>query len=104
MACSTPYCRGADMLMTGQDYLDSIRQGFGDNIHSYHRHMRRNDIFVSHTVTNPQGWRPVNPAEPPRQSPTLRVVAEDDAGVTINGLKMLGTASVFCHETWCGNL
>ena len=39
-----------------------------------------------------------------RTSPTLRVVAEDDRGVTINGLKMLGTASVFCHETWCGNL
>jgi 4-hydroxyphenylacetate 3-monooxygenase len=34
----------------------------------------------------------------------LRVVAEDDRGVTINGLKMLGTATVFCHETWCGNL
>ncbi|HKA72888.1 MAG TPA: 4-hydroxyphenylacetate 3-hydroxylase N-terminal domain-containing protein [Xanthobacteraceae bacterium] len=91
-------------LATDPALFDSIRQGFGDNIRSYHRHMRRNDIFVSHTVTNPQGWRPVNPAEPPRQSPTLRVVAEDDAGVTINGLKMLGTASVFCHETWCGNL
>ena len=32
------------------------------------------------------------------------MVAEDDRGVTINGLKMLGTATVFCHETWCGNL
>jgi 4-hydroxyphenylacetate 3-monooxygenase len=32
------------------------------------------------------------------------VINEDDSGVTINGLKMLGTASVFCHETWCGNL
>ena len=32
------------------------------------------------------------------------MVDEDDSGVTINGLKMLGTASVFCHETWCGNL
>ena len=27
------------------------------------------------------------------------MVDEDDSGVTINGLKMLGTASVFCHET-----
>jgi 4-hydroxyphenylacetate 3-monooxygenase len=67
--------------------------------------MRADDVFVSHTVTNPQGWRPANPAEAPkRSSPTLRVVAEDDRGVTVNGLKMLGTASVFCHETWCGNL
>ena len=85
--------------------FDRIRQGFGDNIRSYYRHMRANDIFASHTVTNPQGWRPANPAEAQKRTPpTLRVVDEDDSGVTINGLKMLGTASVFCHETWCGNL
>jgi 4-hydroxyphenylacetate 3-monooxygenase len=83
--------------------FDGIRQGFGDNIKNYHRHMRRNDVFASHTVTNPQGWRTVSP-EQKRASPTLKVVAEDDRGVTINGLKMLGTATVFCHETWCGNL
>ena len=64
--------------------------------------MRKNDIFASHTVTNPQGWRAAS-AEGAR-TPTLRVVDEDDAGVTINGLKMLGTAAIFCHETWCGNL
>jgi 4-hydroxyphenylacetate 3-monooxygenase len=85
--------------------FDRIRKGFGDNIRNYHRHMRKNDIFASHTVTNPQGWRMANPAEAAkRTSPVLRVVAEDDRGVTINGLKMLGTATVFCHETWCGNL
>jgi 4-hydroxyphenylacetate 3-monooxygenase len=85
--------------------FDRIRAGFGDNIRNYYRHMRRNDIFASHTVTNPQGWRPANPAEGAKRTPpTLRVVGEDGRGVTINGLKMLGTASVFCHETWCGNL
>ena len=85
--------------------FDRIRPGFGDNIRNYYRHMRRNDIFASHTVTNPQGWRPANPGQAAaREPPTLRVVGEDDSGVTITGLKMLGTASVFCHETWCGNL
>jgi len=84
--------------------FDRIRQGFGDNIRSYFRHMRKNDIYVSHTVTNPQGWRTANLPEGSRPSATLRVVDEDDNGVTINGLKMLGTGSVFCHETWCGNL
>jgi hypothetical protein len=83
--------------------FDRIRQGFGDNIKNYYRHMRSDDIFCSHTVTNPQGWRNL-PAGDARTPPTLRVVGEDDRGVTINGLKMLGTASVFCHETWCGNL
>jgi 4-hydroxyphenylacetate 3-monooxygenase len=81
--------------------FDRIRPGFGDNIVSYYRHMRANDVFASHTVTNPQGWRRADPAA---GGPSLRVVAENDRGVVINGLKMLGTASVFCHETWCGNL
>jgi 4-hydroxyphenylacetate 3-monooxygenase len=85
--------------------FDTIRPGFGDNMRAYYRHMRKNDIFASHTVTNPQGWRNLGPSDGPKRTPaTLRVVAEDDKGVTINGLKMLGTSSVFCHETWCGNL
>jgi 4-hydroxyphenylacetate 3-monooxygenase len=85
--------------------FDRIRLGFGDNIRRYYRYMRKNDVFASHSVTNPQGWRQVDQTDAQkRPSPTLRVVDEDDAGVTINGLKMLGTASVFCHETWCGNL
>src|SRR5262245_59212337 len=50
-------------LVMDPDLFDGIRQGFGDNIRGYYRHMRTNDIFVSHTVTNPQGWRPGNPAE-----------------------------------------
>ena len=85
--------------------FEGIRQGFGENIKKYHRHMRGNDIFASHTVTNPQGWRTPNSKDTEKRTPpTLRVVDEDDAGVTINGLKMLGTATAFCHETWCGNL
>jgi 4-hydroxyphenylacetate 3-monooxygenase len=85
--------------------FDAIRPGFGDNIRNYYKHMRKDDVFVSHTVTNPQGWRNANPGDGPKRTPaTLRVVAEDDNDVTINGLKMLGTSSVFCHETWCGNL
>src|SRR6516165_298179 len=47
-------------LVMDPDLFDRIRQGFGNNIRSYYRHMRTNDLFVSHTVTNPQGWRPAN--------------------------------------------
>jgi 4-hydroxyphenylacetate 3-monooxygenase len=90
-------------LVMNPALFESIRKGFGDNIKSYFRQMRGNDIFCSHTVTNPQGWRNTS-VDQKRESPTLKVVAEDDRGVTVNGLKMLGTATVFCHETWCGNL
>ncbi len=92
-------------LVMDPEMFDGIRQGFGENIKKYYRHMRANDVFASHTVTNPQGWRLPNPKDSEQRAPpTLRVVDEDDAGVTINGLKMLGTATAFCHETWCGNL
>src|SRR5262245_63074421 len=85
--------------------FDSIRQGFGNNIFFFFKQKPANHIFASRPVTNPQGWRPLVPADNQRHTPpTLRVINEDDSGVTINGLKMLGTASVFCHETWCGNL
>src|ERR1700742_3310677 len=57
--------------------FDGIRQGFGDNIRKYHRHRRRNDIFASHTVTNPQGWRMPAKELAQRTPPTLRVVDED---------------------------
>ena len=49
--------------------FDSIRQGFGNNIRNYYQHMRGNDIFASHTVTNPQGWRPLGPADNQRHTP-----------------------------------
>ena len=61
---------------------------------------------MSHAVTNPQGSRRAGDEMDVAGivSPTLRVVGEDDEGVTINGLKMIGTGSVYCHETWVGNL
>jgi 4-hydroxyphenylacetate 3-monooxygenase len=39
-----------------------------------------------------------------REEPSLKVVAEDDAGVTISGMKMLATGAVFADEIWVGNL
>ena len=66
--------------------------------------MRSNDIFASHTVTNPQGWRLADPKSRAAYAADFACGGEDNCGVTINGLKMLGTATVFCHETWCGNL
>ena len=92
-------------LATRPELFDGNRQGFGQNITNYYKRARRDDLFLAHTVTNPQGTRRPEAFEGTGvTSPTLRVVDEDDAGVTLNGLKMLGTSAVFCHETWVGNL
>ena len=92
-------------LATRPQLFNDLREGSGDNLSAYYRHARREDLFITHTVTNPQTTRrPGSPGAADAASPTLRVVDEDDAGVTVNGLKMIGTSAVFCHDAWVGNL
>jgi 4-hydroxyphenylacetate 3-monooxygenase len=87
------------------EMFEAIRPGFGDNIAAYWRHMRADDVFATYTVLPPQGARkPELYEREGMKVPTLRVVDEDDSGVVIDGMKMLGTSAVFCNETWVGNL
>lgn len=87
------------------DIFDGIRPGSGETMVNYYKHMRTNDVFAAHTINPPQGLRePEHYQSMGKTTPALRVVAEDDAGVTLNGLKMLGTSAVFAHETWLGNV
>jgi len=75
------------------------------NVEAYYRHARANDLFVSHAVTPPPGSR--DPKYTGRQAlkqPALAVVAEDDRGVYVSGMKMLATSAVFSDEVWVGNI
>src|SRR5258708_33602797 len=60
--------------------------GHPENLLAYYRYARDNDVYTVYAVVPPQAAR--NPEFYHRQNipiPTLRVVAEDDAGVTIAG-------------------
>ena len=79
--------------------------GFPDNVERIWQHMRRDDIFATYAVVPAQGAR--NPAfyeTADRAPPTLRVTKEDDAGVTLSGMKMLATGAVFANEVLVGNI
>ena len=89
------------------EIFDSGPRGpqFAGNIVEYQRHARDNDLYLAYAILPPQGAR--NPAlyqSVDRSPPTLRVTAEDDAGVTLNGMKMLATGAVFANEVWIGNI
>lgn len=78
---------------------------FGRNITAYYEYMRKNDTFLVYAVLPPQAAR--DPEFYARENipvPTLRVTGEDDAGVTLNGMKMLATSAVFANEIWIGNV
>lgn len=87
------------------DIFDDHRAGFGQHLQDYVKHMAKNDIFACYTVLPPNGARkPELYQREGMKVPTLAVTAEDDAGVTLNGMKMIGTSGVFCHDIWVGNL
>jgi 4-hydroxyphenylacetate 3-monooxygenase len=92
-------------FVTGMAMNAEVFKGFRENLVAYYEHMRHNDVYGVYAVIPPQAAR--NPEFYVKQNipvPTLRVVKEDDAGVTITGMKMLATGAVFANELWIGNL
>jgi 4-hydroxyphenylacetate 3-monooxygenase len=85
--------------------LEDLHSGFGQNLTRYYDHARRNDLYLCFAVTPPTGLRATElfPGQE-RDDPNLQVVAEDDAGVTVSGMKMLATSAVYADEILIGNL
>lgn len=106
IGCSPDQVAG---LITGlamkPEVLETLHKGFGDNLIRYYDHARSNDLYLSFAVTPPTGLRATDlfPGQE-RDDPNLQVVAEDDAGVTVSGMKMLATGAVYADEILIGNL
>ncbi len=92
-------------LAMGAEVFDRDGADFANNIETYHSHARDNDLFLAYAILPPQGARKPDLYQSADKSPpTLRVTGEDDAGVVLNGMKMLATAAVFADEIWIGNI
>ncbi len=92
-------------LAMNPSVLENLHAGRGTNLTRFYGHARREDLYLSYAVTPPAGIRSreLFPGQQ-REEPSLKVVAEDNAGVTISGMKMLATGAVFADEIWVGNL
>jgi 4-hydroxyphenylacetate 3-monooxygenase len=87
------------------ELFDSGEKGYSDNLVRYWEHMRANDTFACYLVITPQGARdPEIYKRETSRSSALQVVAEDDKGIYLSGIKMLGTSAVFSDEAWIGNI
>ena len=76
-----------------------------DNVLSYYKHTRDNDLYVAYAVLPPQAARDPNfYLKQNLPVPTLRAVREEDDGVVISGMKMLATGAVFANDIWIGNV
>jgi 4-hydroxyphenylacetate 3-monooxygenase len=95
------------------EMFDMYHQGFSKNILDYYRHVRDNDLFVTYAVVPPAGAKSADPTANLKQTAApdakwgdhagLRVVKEDDAGLTLWGFKILATGAVLADEILIGN-
>jgi 4-hydroxyphenylacetate 3-monooxygenase len=96
------------------EVADKHGQGFGENLLNYWRHIRDNDLNLTYAVVPPAGARGTEAVATPTGGPAgnsdwgdnagLRVVKEDDSGVTVWGFKILATGAVLADEMLIGNV
>ena len=86
------------------ELFDANRPGFGANIQRYFDYLKEQDLFACYLVLTPQGSRNPELYKHGIKNPALTVVGEDDDGIVVNGLKMLGTSAVFSDEAFIGSM
>jgi 4-hydroxyphenylacetate 3-monooxygenase len=69
----------------------------------YFDYARRNDLFVTYVIINPQADRSKNWGEQD-EFLVLQAVDEDREGITVRGAKMLGTSAVMANEVLVANI
>ena len=69
----------------------------------YFEYARRNDLFLTYVIVNPQSDRSRDWGEQP-QDLVARIVDEDAGGITLRGAKMLGTSAIMANEVLVANL
>src|SRR6266851_1358229 len=80
-------------------------RSFAQNLLDYYQEARRRDLYIAYAVIPPPGARDTRfSGRVYEGSPTVRVIDEDDHGVTISGMKLLATGAVFADELWVGNV
>ena len=86
-------------MAAASDYFAQNRPEFKDNIRNYYEHVRENDLVLTHTLLNLQRSRA--PGATPLEDRTdvaLLVEKETDAGIIVNGARVLATLAPLSEE------
>lgn len=95
------------------ELFDQYRAGFGRHVMNYYQYAREKDLYVCYAIVPPAGAKSADVSTVGKQTAApdakwganagLRVVKEDDAGITLWGFKILATGAVFADEILFGN-
>jgi 4-hydroxyphenylacetate 3-monooxygenase len=87
------------------EVFDAEPGGNSANLLKIYDHIRRADVFATYAIVPPPAARNKDYYQTQGlQQPSLRVTAEDDRGVTLNGMKMLASSAAYAHEVLIGNV
>ncbi len=70
---------------------------YADNVRSYYKHIRDNDLSMIHTLVNPQVDRS-KPVEQQDKDLAAKIVETNDKGIVIKGARMVSTLSAYADE------
>lgn len=85
-------------LYSNAEFLDKYNDQWADNIRSYYRYIRDNDLFLTHAIINPQNDRSKTSHEQKETFTHLGAVKETPEGLVVRGAKMLATLSPITDE------
>ena len=93
------YLNSSFMAFAGAaDYFAQCRPEFAENMRNYYEKMRREDLVLTHTLVNPQVNRHLTGQGLASPEVALRVINETDAGLIVNGARMLATLGPLSDE------
>lgn len=89
--------------MMGLDQFESYSKEYANNFKEYFQYAKEQDLFLSYVIINPQVNRAKSPSEMDTDA-VMRVVDEDDTGITVRGAKMMGTSAIMSNEIFVAHL
>ena len=85
-------------MASNSEFLDKYNPEWGKNIRSYYKHIRDNDLFLTHAIINPQNDRSKSSHEQQDMFTHLGAVKETPDGLIVRGAKMLATLAPITDE------
>src|SRR5438445_1598181 len=80
------------------EYFGQGRPEFARNIRRYYEYIRENDLTLTHALINLQRSRSASGVFNLEEGTALRVVRETDAGIVVNGARILATLGPLSDE------
>lgn len=86
------------MLTAWTIHADFLGGESGERVRAYFDHVRENDLFLTHALTDPPVDRSKSPSQQDDPFTYLGVEEETSEGLIVSGAKMLATASPYADE------